>query len=175
MDGIHIRKKGGEMKKIAFVGRSGCGKTTLTQAIRGEELRYKKTQYVDRTQTVIDTPGEYAQSPYLGYILALYGYEADVIGFVMGADEDYSIYAPAVAAVCNREVIGIITKIHHERANVEQARRWLGLAGCRTIFCVDSVTGEGVPDIIDFLAADKEKTERENTKRKSRNTPKSKR
>jgi len=40
-------------------GRVGAGKTTLTQALRGEEIKYYKTQYVNYLDTVIDTPGEY--------------------------------------------------------------------------------------------------------------------
>lgn len=151
------------MKKIALIGRSGCGKTTLAQALRGEKPSYQKTQYVNRTETIIDTPGEYSQSPYMGYVLALYGYEADVIGFVLAANEQYSLYAPAVSAVCNREVIGIITKIHDERANVERAENWLKLAGCRKIFRVDSVTGEGVSEILAFLNNNNANTTKNNT------------
>ena len=34
------------MNKVIFVGRSGAGKTTLTQALSGEGLHYAKTQDV---------------------------------------------------------------------------------------------------------------------------------
>ena len=33
------------MKKIFLMGRSEAGKTSLTQALKGEELHYHKTQY----------------------------------------------------------------------------------------------------------------------------------
>ena len=49
------------MKKIILIGRVAAGKTTLTQAIRGEEIKYFKTQYVNYLDTVIDTPGEYTE------------------------------------------------------------------------------------------------------------------
>ena len=42
-------------------GRVAAGKTTLTQALRGEEIKYYKTQYVNYLDTVIDTPGEYTE------------------------------------------------------------------------------------------------------------------
>ena len=32
------------MKKLILMGRSQAGKTTLTQALRGEEIHYYKTQ-----------------------------------------------------------------------------------------------------------------------------------
>ena len=87
------------MKKIILIGRSECGKTTLTQALKGEKIHYHKTQYVNRFDVIIDTPGEY------------------------GADPD-------------------------------RAESWLRLAGCETIFRVDSKTGEGVWKIIDYLRED---------------------
>ena len=46
------------MKKIVLVGRSECGKTTLTQALKGETIHYHKTQYVNHFDVIIDTPGE---------------------------------------------------------------------------------------------------------------------
>ena len=35
------------MKKIVLIGRSEAGKTTLTQAMKGEKIEYHKTQYVN--------------------------------------------------------------------------------------------------------------------------------
>ena len=35
------------MKKIFLMGRSEAGKTSLTQALKGEELHYVKTQYTN--------------------------------------------------------------------------------------------------------------------------------
>lgn len=86
------------MKKILLVGRSECGKTTLTQALRGETIHYHKTQYVNHFDVIIDTPGEYAENKFLGRALALYSYEADVVGLLLSATEPYSLLSPCVAA-----------------------------------------------------------------------------
>ena len=59
------------MKKIILMGRVAAGKTTLTQALRGEAIRYQKTQYIHHDDVVIDTPGEYAENAVLGRALAL--------------------------------------------------------------------------------------------------------
>ena len=139
------------MKKMILMGRSEAGKTTLTQALRGEEVRYHKTQYVNHFDTIIDTPGEYAQTKHLGHALALYTYEADVVGLLVSALEPYCLYPPCITNMCNREVVGIVTKIHHPNARVERAAGWLKLAGCETIFYVDSKTGEGVGEIWEYL------------------------
>ncbi|MDO4632579.1 MAG: EutP/PduV family microcompartment system protein [Eubacteriales bacterium] len=139
------------MKKIILIGRSECGKTTLTQALKGEKIRYHKTQYVNHFDVVIDTPGEYAQVHSLGHALALYTYEADVVGLLLSSTEPYSLYPPCITCTCNREVIGIVTKVKDPAGDPQRAASWLRLAGCTTVFYVDSKTGEGIPQILEHL------------------------
>ena len=139
------------MRKIILIGRSEAGKTTLTQALKGEDIAYHKTQYVNRFDVITDTPCEYVQTKNFGNALAMYSFEADVVGLLISAREPYSLFPPAVTAVCNRDVIGIISQINSPDANVGQARRWLELAGCRNIFEVDSKTGEGINEILEYL------------------------
>ena len=139
------------MKKIILIGRSECGKTTLTQALKGEKIHYHKTQYVNRFDVIIDTPGEYIQTKNLGNAIAMYTFEADVVGLLMSSREPYSLYPPCVTPLCNRPVIGIVTQINSDGADPDRAESWLRLAGCETIFRVDSKTGEGVWKIIDYL------------------------
>lgn len=153
------------MKKIILIGRSGAGKTTLTQAMKGEEIKYHKTQYVNYFECIIDTPGEYAQTHELGYALALYSYEADVVGVLLSATEPYSLYPPNITCMVNREVVGIVTQINEPKADPERAARWLRLSGCKKIFYVDSTVGTGVPDILSYLR--EEETEEISTNNKN--------
>ena len=143
------------MKKIILAGRSTSGKTTLTQVLHGKQIQYNKTQYIKYGSVIIDTPGEYMEDRHLGYVLALYSYEADVVGLLLSATEPYSLYPPCVTSCCNRPVIGIVTHIHAPDGDPARAERWLRLAGCRTIFRVDSTTGEGVDAILRYLTEDK--------------------
>ena len=113
------------MKKLILMGRSGVGKTTLTQALKGEKTHYQKTQYIDYGDFLIDTPGEYAENHDLGAALALYSYEADVVALLIAADDDYSLFPPCITCLVNREVIGIVTKI--DKADPKRAKRWLHL------------------------------------------------
>lgn len=142
------------MKKLILMGRVGSGKTTLTQALKGETIDYKKTQYIDYGANIIDTPGEYAQTHELGAALALYSYEADVVGLLMSATEQYSLFPPNITCLVNREVIGIVTKKEHPQANISRARNWLELSGCKKIFEVSSVTGDGMEDLLEYLTND---------------------
>ena len=139
------------MKKIIFMGRTGCGKTSLTQAIRGNKIEYHKTQYVNYHDVVIDTPGEYAENQHLGRALALYSYEADLVGLLLSSTENYSLYPPNVTPMANREVIGIVTQIDREDGNPDRAERWLRLAGCEKVFRISSITGEGLEELFDYL------------------------
>lgn len=139
------------MKKLILMGRSESGKTTLTQVLRGEDISYDKTQYIKFENTLIDTPGEYAQTHHLGRALALFSYEADIVGLLISATEPYSLFPPCVTCMVNREVIGIVTKSQQPEANPERAENWLRISGCRKVFRIDSVTGYGVNELITYL------------------------
>ena len=144
------------MKKIIFMGRSGCGKTTLKQALRGENIHYHKTQYINYNDAIIDTPGEYCESKHLGRALALYAYEADVVGLLISSIQEFSSYSPGVAASCNREVVGIVTQIDRPEGDPERAERWLRLAGCQTVFHVSAVEGIGLDELMDHLKTEED-------------------
>ena len=107
--------------------------------------------HVTPTDPPQSTPGEYLEDRHLGYAIALYAYEADVVGLVCAADEPYSLFSPCCASQVNREVIGIITKIDKPNARVDQVRLWLEIAGCKKIFCISSYDGEGVNELLEYL------------------------
>ena len=137
------------MKKLLLIGRSGSGKTTLTQALRGQKVRYQKTQGMVFDDFLIDSPGEYVENHDLGAALALYSYEADVVALLISADDDYSLFPPCITCMVNREVIGIVTK--SDKADTKRAEGWLRLSGCKTVFSVNSITGEGIKEVLDHL------------------------
>lgn len=149
------------MRRLLLIGRSEAGKTTLMQRLRGEIPHYEKTQAVYAGQWIIDTPGEYCQTAQYGKALALYAYEADVVGIVISADEPYTLFSPGIASLVNREVIGIITGTDKPGAHVALCESWLRLSGCRHIFRVCSKTGEGVLALLDYLNTDAKAPEKQ--------------
>lgn len=98
------------MKKIFFMGRSEAGKTSLTQALKGEELHYIKTQYTNTDDDTIDSPGEYAESKRFSVGLACFSFEADVVAIVQAADEPFSLFGPGGRSFILRPLIGITQK-----------------------------------------------------------------
>lgn len=139
------------MKTIIFMGRSGAGKTTLTQTLQSNPITYEKTQAIAYYSGVIDTPGEYAENMHLGAALALYAYEADVVGLLISATDDYSLFPPNIVSMVNREVIGIVTHMDKEGATPERAERWLRLSGCPRIFFINSKDPQSVEPLLRYL------------------------
>lgn len=142
------------MKKLFLMGRSEAGKTSLVQALKGEELHYVKTQYTNAGDDVIDPPGEYSETKSFAHALACFSFEADVIGILMAADEPYSLFCPACQSFVNRPLIGILTKINSPHANLPMVRSWLEMAGCERIFEVDNATLEGLDELKAYLQED---------------------
>ena len=87
------------MKRIMFVGQTGAGKTTLTQALHGEGISYLKTQAVRFRGFVVDTPGEFAENRMYYSALLVSASKADVIGFVQDATRKHNIFPPRFAAM----------------------------------------------------------------------------
>lgn len=142
------------MKKIFLMGRSEAGKTSLTQALKGEELRYVKTQYTNTADNTIDSPGEYAESKHFGVGLACFSFEADVVAVVQAADEPFSLFGASVRCFIQRPVIGIITKIDSQYANVPMVRQWMNEVGCERIFLINNKNREGIDELMEYLEED---------------------
>ena len=142
------------MKKLFLMGRSEAGKTSLTQALRGEELHYVKTQYTSSDDDTIDSPGEYAESKHFSAGLACFSFEADVVAVVQAADEPYSLFSPSLRSFILRPLIGIITKIDSPYANIPMVRQWLINAGCERSFLINNVTREGISELMGYLEED---------------------
>ena len=113
------------MKKLFLTGRSEAGKTSLTQALKGETLHYVKTQYTNTSEDTIDSPGEYAESKHFSAGLACFSFEADVVALVQAADEPFNLFGANCQSFILRPLIGIITKIDSPDGDRVAAQRWL--------------------------------------------------
>ncbi len=136
------------------MGRSEAGKTSLTQALKGEELHYVKTQYTSSEDNTIDSPGEYAESKSFSVGLACFSFEADVVAVVQAADEPFNLFSASLRSFILRPLIGIITKIDSPYANIPMVRQWMMNAGCERIFLINNVNREGIGELISYLEGD---------------------
>ena len=142
------------MKKLFLMGRSEAGKTSLTQALKGEELHYVKTQYTNTNEDTIDSPGEYAESKRFSVGLACFSFEADVVAIVQAADEPFNLFSASSHCFIQRPFIGIITKVDSPYANIPMVRLWMENIGCERIFMVNNVTREGIDELMEYLKDD---------------------
>ncbi|HFZ8992997.1 TPA: propanediol utilization protein PduV [Citrobacter freundii] len=142
------------MKRMMLIGPSQCGKTSLTQWMRGEALHYQKTQAIVWEPATIDTPGEYLENRCLYSALLTSACEADVIALVLNADAAWSPFSPGFTAPMNRPVIGLVTKADLADARqISQVASWLQQAGAQQVFITSAVTQSGLDEVFAFLNA----------------------
>ena len=120
--------------KIMLIGPSAAGKTTLIQRLIDEEIKYDKTQAVEYIGNFIDTPGEYMQQRGYWGSLTITSHDADIIGLVQDSSSEDCWFSGGLTSKFEKPVVGVITKIDKDDSNPKQARSYLELAGCTTIF-----------------------------------------
>lgn len=140
------------MKKLMLVGKTGSGKTSLTQRLTGDCFGYKKTQAVDFCGHVIDTPGEYIENRVYYKALIVSSYDADIIGLVQEANATESLYPPGFAEAFNKDTIGIVTKVDLCE-DTTTAENYLKAAGAARIYKVSSTQQVGIDTIKALLEA----------------------
>ncbi len=144
-----MSKKDG-VKKLIFIGQRGVGKTTLSQVLCGEEIRYQKTQTIQVKSHIIDTPGEFLERKVLNRSLLVSSYDADLVVMVEDATAEQMFFQPGFTAMFPAPSIGVITKVDLQ-PDTAKARRRLEYAGARTIFPVSCTTGEGMDALRSYL------------------------
>ncbi|WP_350342962.1 EutP/PduV family microcompartment system protein [Proteinivorax tanatarense] len=138
------------MKKLMLIGKTGSGKTSLSQRLNNRPLGYKKTQAIEYEQYILDTPGEYIENSRFYNALTTVAVDCDVIGLLQAANETYDAFPPGFGASFNKPIIGIITKIDLVE-NWSNAREELIQAGAKKIFPFSAITNEGLENIKDYL------------------------
>ena len=136
------------MQRMMLIGPSQCGKTSLTQCLRGENIHYQKTQAIVWSPTTIDTPGEYLENRSLYSALLVSACEADIIALVLNADAPWSPFSPGFISSMNRPVIGVVTKA--DLASMEQislVKCWLREAGAHNVLVTSAVNNNGVTEL----------------------------
>ena len=133
------------MKKIMLIGRTSCGKTTLTQKLINEEVKYKKTQAVTYKSKIIDTPGEYVENKMYYKSLLVLSSDAKIIILVQSAVDGATLFPPKFSTMFpKKEVIGIITKVDLAEADIERSKRFLVDAGATEVFTIGLNDKEGL-------------------------------
>lgn len=140
------------MKNVIFMGKTGCGKTTLCQKLNDLAIEYKKTQSVEIYKDSIDTPGEYMENRHFYNALIVTAADARLIALVVDPTSGYHAIPPSFAGIFQKQVIGIITKITlAEETQILKAEQELEKAGVKRIFKVDTPKDIGIGELSRYL------------------------
>lgn len=141
------------MKRIILIGETGSGKTTLSQLLNNQEIKYYKTQQVHFSKIVIDTPGEFMENRFYYNALVTSSVEADYIALVQSIKSRQSFFPPSFASRFTKPVIGIITKLDLQESEKEldETIKWLKLAGAQEVFPLSTFGNQGIEDLKYFL------------------------
>ena len=141
------------MTKINIIsGFLGAGKTTLCQRLNGLKQEYKKTQALEVINHTIDTPGEYLEHRSFMRSLTVTAVEVDLVLFLQDATSERFLFSPGQSVAFPIPVIGVVTKTDiATKEQTAQAVELLELAGADPVFCISSISGEGMDALIDYL------------------------
>jgi len=139
------------MKRLLLVGKTGCGKTSLCQAIQGLAIAYRKTQAVSYSSSLIDTPGEFLENRRYYSALLASSTDCDMVALVQDATLTNSLFPPNFASMFAKKVIGIVSKTEHTDCNPSLAEKFLRWAGAEEIIHTSALTGVGIEELRTFL------------------------
>lgn len=141
------------MKRFMLVGAVSAGKTSLMQAIYDRDLSYHKTQAIDFKENIIDTPGEYLEQRFRYRSLGITAANTDLVVLVQSCTDLRCVFAPGLASMFAKPMIGVVTKIDIARSqkDIDWAVKNLKLAGCKQIFLVSNRDKTGIPEFRKFI------------------------
>lgn len=143
------------MKRIAFVGTVGAGKTTLFNALQGNYSLARKTQAVEFNENGdVDTPGEYFSHPrwYRALITSLQ--DVDTLIYIHAAnDKESRLPAGLLDIGGNKRHIAVISKTDVPDADIAATQQLLRDMGfCEPFFALNSHDPHSVQRLMDYLA-----------------------
>lgn len=140
------------MKKLLLVGRSGCGKTTLMQRLKNQPIEYKKTQSVEISGDIIDTPGEYMDHKKMFRALIVTCMDAEIAVLIQDATDNSCTFFPGMQSILNMPIVGVVSKADLAiEEEIKAARSILEMAGAGNIFVISVYTSEGVTQLTEYL------------------------
>lgn len=150
------------MKRIAFVGTVGAGKTTLFNALQGNYSLARKTQAVEFNENGdIDTPGEYFSHPRWYHALITTLQDVDMLIYIHAANDKESRLPAGLLDIgaCKRQ-IAVISKTDLPDADVAATRELLhGMGFQEPIFELNNHDPQCVQQLVDYLSELSQKEE----------------
>jgi len=135
------------MKRMLLLGETGAGKSSLIQALSGERYVPRRAMAVEFFGQFINTPGEFLENRRFHHALITSAADCHILALLQDATRPGSLFPPQFAALFNRTVVGVATKVDLEGADPERAARLLRNAGAGRIIRASARTGEGLDQL----------------------------
>lgn len=135
------------MKKVMLIGETRVGKSSLIGALSATPFKSHRAMAVEYHEGFINTPGEFLENHRFYTALITASADAELIFMLVDATRTTSLFPPSSAAVFNRPVVGIITKIDLPQAVTARAERFLANTGAHEIVQTSVVNGTGLDEL----------------------------
>lgn len=135
------------MKKTMLMGETGAGKASLIRALSGGQAACGRAMAVEYCGDFINTPGEFLENRRFYTSLITAAADCQILLLLQDSTKNTSLFPPQFAAMFNRTVIGVISKIDEPSARPELAERFLHSAGARSFIRVSAKTGAGLEEL----------------------------
>ena len=134
------------------IGPTGCGKTTLVNALNDYEGPLRKTQNIIYGEKTMDVPGAYIENAWMYKHLIAAAQDASHVLILIDQAKCEDVYSPGLAKVFQCPVIGVITKCdlrsEKEETAIQKLKR-LGIA--EPYFRISASDGAGIRDLKECL------------------------
>ena len=144
-------------KRIMVIGPTGCGKTSLVNALNDEDKPIKKTQNIIYGKNTMDVPSSYLENTSMYMHIIAAAQDASHVLILVNQARCIEVYSPGFAKVFRVPVIGVITKSdlmeENEALCVQQLKR-VGVS--EPYFRVSNTTGKGIKELKEYLFKEKE-------------------
>jgi ethanolamine utilization protein EutP len=135
--------------RAMLIGAIGAGKSTLTNALLGREIKAVKTQSLVYYDWIVDTPGEYSENPLFYKNIMATALEVTHVLYLQDATRKKMTFPDAFSTGINKLPIGVVTKSDSEKADIEMAVALLKkvMVSKGPIVITSSVNNEGIEEI----------------------------
>ncbi len=145
-------------KRVMVIGPTGCGKTTLVNALNDDDGPLKKTQNIIYKDNTIDVPGSYIENAWMYKHLIAASQDASHVLILVDQSKCADVYSPGFAKAFRCPVIGVITKSDSMKENEDLCIKQLKKIGVVEPYYKISVhSGTGMKSLKEKLFSIKSK------------------